>query len=35
VETPYLASSWKRVVCKGWMVVCAVQCEPVSTEIPC
>jgi hypothetical protein len=30
-ETPYLASSQKRSVCKGWVVVCAVGYEPVST----
>src|SRR5258707_2961587 len=29
-ETPYLASRRKRVVCKDWMVVCAVRYEPVS-----
>src|SRR5258707_15657810 len=29
-ETPYLASRRKRVVCKDWMVVCAVMCELVS-----
>src|SRR5712672_2529332 len=33
-ETPYLASRRKRVVCKDWMVVCAVVCEPVSAAIP-
>ena len=31
-ETPYLASYRKRVVCKGWVVVCAVRCEPVSPD---
>src|SRR4029077_16581114 len=31
-ETTYLASYRKRVVCKDWMVVCAVICEPVSTS---
>ena len=30
-ETPYLASYRQRVVCNGWVVVCAVICEPVST----
>src|SRR4029077_2236461 len=29
-ETTYLASYRKRVVCKDWMVVCAVRYEPVS-----
>ena len=29
-ETPYLASYRKRAVCKDWVVVCAVRCEPVS-----
>src|SRR5258705_10077262 len=29
-ERPYLASYRKRVVCKDWMVVCAVRYEPVS-----
>ena len=29
-ETPYLALCRKRVVCKDWMVVHAVICEPVS-----
>ena len=31
-ETAYLASSPNNAVCKGWVVVCAVPCEPVSTE---
>src|SRR5258705_11604200 len=29
-ETPYLALCRKHAVCKDWMVVCAVICEPVS-----
>jgi len=33
-ETPYLASYRNRAVCKDWMVVCAVVCEPVSAAIP-
>jgi len=33
-ETPYLALCRKRAVCKDWMVVCAVVCEPVSAAIP-
>jgi hypothetical protein len=33
-ETGYLASYRKRAVCKDWMVVCAVICEPVSIAIP-
>jgi hypothetical protein len=31
-ETPYLAPYRKPAVCGDWMVVCAVPCEPVSTE---
>ena len=33
-ETAYLASSPNNAVCKGWVVVCAVICEPVSAAIP-
>src|SRR6266404_5286473 len=33
-ETPYLALCRKHAVCKDWMVVCAVVCEPVSAAIP-
>jgi hypothetical protein len=29
-ETPYLALCRKRAVCKDWVVVCAVICEPIS-----
>src|SRR5258707_10846054 len=32
VETHRSASYRKYTVCKGWMVVCAVICEPVSSE---
>src|SRR6266404_3249632 len=31
-ETPYLALCRKHAVCKDWMVVRAVICEPVSTR---
>src|SRR6266850_2923225 len=31
-EEPYLASTRERVVCGDWMVVCAVNYEPVSTS---
>ena len=33
-ETPYLALSPTSAVCEGWVVVCAVICEPVSGKIP-
>ena len=31
-QTPYLASCRKSAVLEDWVVVCAVPCEPVSTE---
>src|SRR6266852_3972222 len=32
-EAPNLASTRERVACGDWMVVCAVPCEPVSSNI--
>jgi hypothetical protein len=31
-QTAYLDPTWKSAVRKDWVVVCAVACEPVSTE---